>query len=80
MQKPQEAPVILAVVSTDVHFRTGSSHSDMLECVEAAVLKVIEMGYADPKRIGINVSETIWAADGLTASLRDSVRPEILRR
>jgi dipeptidyl aminopeptidase/acylaminoacyl peptidase len=38
----------------DIHFRTGASHSDMLECVEAAVKKVIEMGYVDPKRIGIN--------------------------
>lgn len=38
----------------DIHFRTGSSHSDMLECVEAAVKKVLEMGYVDPKRIGIN--------------------------
>jgi dipeptidyl aminopeptidase/acylaminoacyl peptidase len=38
----------------DIHFRTGSSHSDMLECVEAAVKKVIELGYADPKKIGIN--------------------------
>ena len=38
----------------DIHFRTGSSHSDMLECVEAAVKKVIEMGYVDPKRIGLN--------------------------
>jgi dipeptidyl aminopeptidase/acylaminoacyl peptidase len=38
----------------DIHFRTGSSHSDMLECVEAAVRKVIEMGYVDPKRIGIS--------------------------
>jgi dipeptidyl aminopeptidase/acylaminoacyl peptidase len=38
----------------DIHFRTGSSHSDMLECVEAATRKVIEMGYADPKHIGIN--------------------------
>jgi dipeptidyl aminopeptidase/acylaminoacyl peptidase len=37
----------------DVYFRTGASHSDMLECVEAATRKVIEMGYADPKRIGI---------------------------
>ena len=37
----------------DVYFRTGSSHSDMLECVEAATRKVIEMGYADPKRIGV---------------------------
>ena len=38
----------------DIHFRTGSSHSDMLECVEAAVKKVIEMGYADSKRIGVH--------------------------
>jgi dienelactone hydrolase len=38
----------------DVHFRTGSSHSDMLECVEAATRKVIEMGYVDPAHIGIN--------------------------
>jgi hypothetical protein len=26
----------------DVYFHTGSSHSDMLECVEAATRKVIE--------------------------------------
>ena len=38
----------------DVHFRTGSSHSDMLEAVEAATRKVIEMGYADPERIGVH--------------------------
>lgn len=38
----------------DIHFRTGSSHTDMLECVEAATRKVIEMGYADPKRIGVS--------------------------
>jgi dipeptidyl aminopeptidase/acylaminoacyl peptidase len=37
----------------DVHFRTGSSHTDMLECVEAATRKVIEMGYADPKKIAV---------------------------
>lgn len=37
----------------DIHFRTGASHSDMLECVEAATRKVIEMGYADPKRIAV---------------------------
>ena len=37
----------------DVYFRTGNSHSDMLECVEAATRKVIELGYVDPKRIGI---------------------------
>jgi dipeptidyl aminopeptidase/acylaminoacyl peptidase len=38
----------------DVYFHTGLSHSDMLECVEAATRKVIELGYADPKHIGIN--------------------------
>jgi dipeptidyl aminopeptidase/acylaminoacyl peptidase len=38
----------------DIYFNTGSSHSDMLDCVEAATRKVIEMGYVDPKRIGIN--------------------------
>ena len=38
----------------DIFFHTGSSHSDMLDCVEAATRKVIELGYADPKRIGVN--------------------------
>jgi len=38
----------------DVHFNTGTSHSDMLESVEAATRKVIEMGYADPKHIGVH--------------------------
>jgi len=42
------------VMQPDVHFRTRTSHSDMLECVEAAVKKVIEMGYADPERIGLH--------------------------
>ena len=37
----------------DVHFNTRTSHSDMLECVEAATRKVIELGYADPARIGV---------------------------
>ncbi|MCX6560369.1 MAG: prolyl oligopeptidase family serine peptidase [Candidatus Aminicenantes bacterium] len=38
----------------DIHFRTGSSHTDMLECVEAATRKVIEMGIVDPKRIAVS--------------------------
>ena len=38
----------------DIYFHTGSSHSDMLDCVESATKKVIEMGYADPKHIGLN--------------------------
>jgi dienelactone hydrolase len=42
------------VLLPDVHFNTRTTHSDMLDCVEAAVKKVIEMGYADPKRIGLH--------------------------
>jgi dipeptidyl aminopeptidase/acylaminoacyl peptidase len=38
----------------DVFFHTGQSHSDMLEAVEAATKKVIELGYADPAHIGVN--------------------------
>ncbi|WP_411279497.1 prolyl oligopeptidase family serine peptidase [Gemmatimonas sp.] len=38
----------------DVAFHTGSSHSDMLDAVEAATKKVIAMGYADPKHIGVH--------------------------
>jgi dipeptidyl aminopeptidase/acylaminoacyl peptidase len=38
----------------DIHFRIGSSHSDMLECIEAAVRKVIELGHADPDAIGLS--------------------------
>jgi dipeptidyl aminopeptidase/acylaminoacyl peptidase len=37
----------------DVHFRVGSSMEDMLECVEAAVDKAIELGYADADRVGL---------------------------
>jgi dipeptidyl aminopeptidase/acylaminoacyl peptidase len=68
----------------DVHFRNGSSHSDMLECVEAATRKVIEMGYADPKRIGvighsyggegvayIGVMSKMFAAIGMGAGVVD---------
>jgi len=42
------------VMQPDVHFRGGSSHSDMLECVEAATRKVIELGYAEPSAIGLS--------------------------
>jgi dipeptidyl aminopeptidase/acylaminoacyl peptidase len=38
----------------DVYYRTGQSHSDQLEAVEAATAKVIEMGYADPKKIAVH--------------------------
>jgi hypothetical protein len=42
------------VMVPDVYYHTGRSHSDMLHSVEAAVRKVIELGYADPKRIGLH--------------------------
>jgi len=41
------------VMQPDVHFNTGTTHDDMLDCVEAATKKVIEMGYADPDHIGL---------------------------
>jgi dipeptidyl aminopeptidase/acylaminoacyl peptidase len=42
------------VMQPDIHFRLGPSHSQMLECIDLAVDKVIEMGYVDPDRIGIH--------------------------
>ncbi|MFO7575641.1 MAG: prolyl oligopeptidase family serine peptidase [Bacteroidales bacterium] len=42
------------VLLPDIHFRTGSTHSDMLECIEAAVNKVNELGYVDMKRLGLH--------------------------
>ena len=38
----------------DIYFHTGMSHSDMLDAVESATKKVIALGYADPKHIGLN--------------------------
>lgn len=68
----------------DIHFRTGASHSDMLECVEAAVRKVIEMGYVDPERVAvtghsyggegaafIGVRSELFAAVGMGAGVTD---------
>ena len=42
------------LMQPDVHFRIGSSHSDMLEAVEAATQRVIDMGYADPEAVGLS--------------------------
>ena len=38
----------------DVHFRTRTTHSDMLEAIEAATQAVIDLGYADPDAIGLS--------------------------
>ncbi len=42
------------IMQPDVHFRVGSSHTDMLEALEAATQKVIDMGYADPDAVGLS--------------------------
>jgi len=41
------------VLLPDVYFHTGRSHTDMLNSVEAAVKRVEDLGYADPKRVGL---------------------------
>ncbi|HEY0809340.1 MAG TPA: prolyl oligopeptidase family serine peptidase [Longimicrobiales bacterium] len=68
----------------DVHFNTRTSHADMLEAVEIATKKVIEMGYADPTRIGvhghsyggegaayISTQSKLFAAVGMGAGVTD---------
>jgi dipeptidyl aminopeptidase/acylaminoacyl peptidase len=41
------------VMQPDIYFHTRTSHSDMLNAVENAVKKVIDMGYADPAHVGL---------------------------
>ena len=36
----------------DIHFNVGSPHSDMHECIDAAIERVIALGYVDEARIG----------------------------
>ncbi len=42
------------VLLPDVYYHTGRSHTDMLNSVEAAVKRVEDLGYADPKRVGLH--------------------------
>ncbi len=42
------------VMIPDIYYNTGTSHDDQLDCVEAVTRKVVAMGYADPKRIGLH--------------------------
>ncbi len=42
------------VLLPDIHFNLRTTHSDMLECIEAAVDKVNELGYVDMNKIGIH--------------------------
>lgn len=36
----------------DIHFNVGTPHSDMHECIDAAIEKVMELGYVDENKIG----------------------------
>ncbi len=42
------------VMNPDIHYRVGATHSEMLECINLAIDKVVEMGYVDPDRIGLH--------------------------
>ncbi len=42
------------VLLPDIHFNINKTHSDMLECIEAAVRKVDELAYVDMDKIGIH--------------------------
>jgi dipeptidyl aminopeptidase/acylaminoacyl peptidase len=42
------------VMQPDIHYSLGPSHSQMRDAVEAAVRKVVELGYADPARVGLH--------------------------
>ncbi|MGH7619499.1 MAG: alpha/beta hydrolase family protein, partial [Gemmatimonadaceae bacterium] len=42
------------VMVPDIYYHTGRSHTDMLNSIEAAVKKVEDLGYADPKRVGLH--------------------------
>jgi dipeptidyl aminopeptidase/acylaminoacyl peptidase len=42
------------VMQPDIHFRIGRTHGEMLECINLAIDKVVEMGYVDPDRIGLH--------------------------
>ena len=39
-------------LQADIHFNVGTPHSDMHECIDAAIEKVIELGYVDERYIG----------------------------
>lgn len=42
------------VLLPDIYLHTGHTHTDHLNSVEAAVKRVIELGYADPRRVGLH--------------------------
>ncbi|MGH9887263.1 MAG: alpha/beta hydrolase family protein, partial [bacterium] len=42
------------VLLPDIYLHTGHTHTDHLNSVEAAVKRTIELGYTDPKRVGLH--------------------------
>jgi dipeptidyl aminopeptidase/acylaminoacyl peptidase len=42
------------VLLPDIYLHTGKTHTDHRNSVEAAVQRVIDLGYADPKRVGLH--------------------------
>jgi hypothetical protein len=42
------------VLLPDIYLHTGHTHTDHLNSVEAAVKRAIDLGYADPKRVGLH--------------------------
>lgn len=42
------------VLLPDIFLHTGHTHTDHLNSVEAAVKRVIDLGYADPQRVGLH--------------------------
>jgi dipeptidyl aminopeptidase/acylaminoacyl peptidase len=43
-----------AVLLPDIYLHTGHTHTDHLNSVEAAVKRAIDLGYVDPKRVGLH--------------------------
>jgi dipeptidyl aminopeptidase/acylaminoacyl peptidase len=57
----RDSPMFSAYVSAgylvmrpDIHFRLGATHAQMLECINLAIDRVVEMGYVDEDRIGLH--------------------------
>jgi dipeptidyl aminopeptidase/acylaminoacyl peptidase len=42
------------VMRPDIRFNLGATHAQMLECINLAIDKVVEMGYVDEDRIGLH--------------------------
>ncbi len=42
------------VLLPDIYLHTGHTHTDHLNSVEAAVKRTIDLGYTDPKRVGLH--------------------------